>query len=45
MQKLGVIDYRDGIVEVLNRPMLETLSCECYAVVREESERLFRASQ
>jgi CRP-like cAMP-binding protein len=44
LQNLGVINYRDGVVEVLNRPMLETLSCECYSVVREESERLFTAS-
>jgi CRP-like cAMP-binding protein len=44
LQKLGAINYRDGTVEVLDRPMLETLSCECYAVVREESERLFRAA-
>lgn len=44
LQKLGVIRYCDGTIEVLDRSMLETLSCECYAVVRGESERLFRPS-
>ncbi len=40
LQKAGVIDYRRGHISVLDRPKLETLSCECYAVVRRECERL-----
>ncbi len=40
LQKLGVIDYRRGHITVLDRPRLETLSCECYAVVKQETDRL-----
>ena len=40
LQKLGVINYRRGHIAVLDRPKLETLSCECYAVVRRECDRL-----
>ena len=40
LQKLGVIRYVRGQITVLNRPKLETLSCECYAVVKKETDRL-----
>jgi hypothetical protein len=40
LQKAGVISYRRGHIEVLDRPKLEGLSCECYEVVRRETERL-----
>jgi hypothetical protein len=40
LQQLGVIRYRRGHIKVLDRPRLETLSCECYAVVKQESDRL-----
>ncbi len=40
LQKLGVIDYHRGHITVLDRPKLEELSCECYAVVKQESDRL-----
>lgn len=40
LQKLGVIDYHRGHITVLDRKKLEKLSCECYAVVKKESERL-----
>jgi CRP-like cAMP-binding protein len=40
LQAAGVIHYRRGKIEVLDRPKLETLSCECYAVVRKETDRL-----
>ncbi len=40
LQKLGVIEYNRGDITVLDRPALETLSCECYAVVKRETERL-----
>jgi len=42
LQKLGVIRYRRGHIEVLDRPRLEQLSCECYGVVRRETDRLLR---
>jgi CRP-like cAMP-binding protein len=40
LQKLGVIDYCRGHITVLDRSQLEALSCECYAVVKRESDRL-----
>lgn len=40
LQKLGVIEYHRGHITVINRPKLEALSCECYAVVKRESDRL-----
>ncbi len=40
LQKLGVIEYHRGRITVLDRPKLEKLSCECYAVVKGETDRL-----
>jgi CRP-like cAMP-binding protein len=40
LQKLGVIEYTRGQITVLDRPKLEKLSCECYAVVKTETDRL-----
>ena len=40
LQDLGVIRYRRGHITVLDRPKLEKLSCECYAVVKKETDRL-----
>jgi CRP-like cAMP-binding protein len=39
LQKLGVIDYNRGHINVLDRAKLEHLSCECYAVVKAETDR------
>ena len=40
LQKLGVIQYRRGHITVLDRAKLEHLSCECYGVVKKETDRL-----
>jgi CRP-like cAMP-binding protein len=40
LQELGVIRYSRGRITVLNRPRLEQLCCECYAVVKKETDRL-----
>lgn len=40
LQKLGVIEYSRGQITVLDRAKLEKLSCECYAVVKKETDRL-----
>ncbi|ADR60788.1 hypothetical protein D3C76_785130 [compost metagenome] len=40
LQRLGVIEYSRGNIKVLDRVRLEQLSCECYAVVKKETERL-----
>jgi len=40
LQKLGIINYSRGVIQVLDRARLEKQSCECYAVVKRESDRL-----
>jgi CRP-like cAMP-binding protein len=40
LHKLGVIRYTRGQITVLDRPKLERLCCECYAVVKKETDRL-----
>lgn len=40
LQKAGLIEYHRGHITVLDRPGLEDRVCECYAVVRKESDRL-----
>ncbi|HEX2829818.1 MAG TPA: Crp/Fnr family transcriptional regulator [Burkholderiales bacterium] len=40
LQKAGLIRYNRGVINVLDRERLEQSSCECYAVVRREFERL-----
>jgi len=44
LQKLGVISYMRGHIAVLDRMRLEQLSCECYAVVKKETDRVLRAT-
>lgn len=44
LQKLEVIEYHRGHIEVIDRPRLEELSCECYAVVKKEQDRLLEPS-
>ena len=40
LQKLGLIRYSRGHITVLDRPGLEQRTCECYAVVKKEYDRL-----
>jgi CRP-like cAMP-binding protein len=40
LHRLGVIRYARGQITVLDRPKLERLCCECYAVVKKETDRL-----
>jgi CRP-like cAMP-binding protein len=40
LQKAGLIEYRRGHIMVLDRAGLEERVCECYAVVKKESDRL-----
>jgi CRP-like cAMP-binding protein len=40
LQKAGLIEYHRGHITVLDRPGLEARSCECYAVVKKEFDRL-----
>jgi CRP-like cAMP-binding protein len=43
LQEKGAIRYRRGIVDIMDRELLETLSCECYGVIRKNYERLLPA--
>jgi CRP-like cAMP-binding protein len=45
LQKLEVIRYTRGQITVLDRPKLERLCCECYAVVKRETDRLLPTPQ
>jgi len=40
LRDVGLIDYEDGRISVLDRRALEIRSCECYRVVKQEYDRL-----
>lgn len=40
LQAAGIIQYQRGRIRILDRPELERRCCECYAVVKRESDRL-----
>jgi CRP-like cAMP-binding protein len=40
LQALGIIQYSRGLITVLDRPKLEAFCCECYRVVKMETDRL-----
>lgn len=40
LQQAGLISYARGRISVLDRPGLERRTCECYAVVKKEYDRL-----
>jgi CRP-like cAMP-binding protein len=40
LQQKGVIRYRRGVVDIIDRPTLEALACECYHVIRHTYQRL-----
>jgi len=40
LHRAGIIDYRRGRITVLDRAQLERRTCECYAVVKKEYDRL-----
>jgi Mn-dependent DtxR family transcriptional regulator len=44
LQDAKLISYARGRIQVLDRPGLERRSCECYAVVKKEYDRLLPAN-
>jgi CRP-like cAMP-binding protein len=45
LQRLGLISYARGHIHVVDRPGLEHRTCECYAVVKREYDRLLPPGQ
>jgi len=37
IQKMGIIRYSRGVIEILDRTQLETYACECYRVIQDFS--------
>jgi CRP-like cAMP-binding protein len=44
LQSAGLIRYRRGLIYIVDRPALEEMACECYAVVRHNLDKVFPAS-
>jgi CRP-like cAMP-binding protein len=44
LQGAGLIRYRRGHIQIVNRPALQEIACECYAVVKHNSDRSFPPS-
>jgi CRP-like cAMP-binding protein len=40
LKQAGVIDYRRGLITVIDRPGLEKMACECYALLHERARRI-----
>lgn len=45
LQHAGLIEYERGHIRVLDRAKLEAHACECYAVVKRETQRLLPGTQ
>jgi CRP-like cAMP-binding protein len=41
LQSAGLIRYRRGLIHIVDRAALEDISCECYAVVRHNLDKVF----
>jgi hypothetical protein len=44
LQSAGLIRYRRGHIQILDRAALEDISCECYAMIRQNADKAFPAS-
>jgi CRP-like cAMP-binding protein len=45
LQSGGLIRYRRGLIQIVNREGLEQAACECYATVRQNVEKAFGSSR
>ena len=44
LQRQGMIDYKRGKIRISDRPKLQTVSCECYSIVKSAYERVLNRS-
>ena len=44
LQRKGMIGYSRGRIQILDRPQLQGVACECYTIVRSAYERLLTKS-
>jgi CRP-like cAMP-binding protein len=44
LQTSGAIKYGRGQIEILDRPKLQSLACECYQAINDEYARLFKSA-
>lgn len=44
LQRKGMIDYKRGKIQIVDRPQLESVACECYRIVRATYERMLPKS-
>lgn len=45
LKRAGLIDYRRGHIQIMNRSMLEDSACECYLLLREQYKSIFGGDQ
>jgi CRP-like cAMP-binding protein len=45
LQRAGFVEYRHGVVRVLDRQSLERSSCECYRIIADEYDRLLNVKR
>jgi hypothetical protein len=43
LQGAGLIRYRRGHIQILDRAALEGIACECFGVVRQNADKVFTA--
>jgi CRP-like cAMP-binding protein len=43
IQRRGLVNYSRGRITVLDRAGLEATACQCYRIIRDESEQVFNA--
>jgi Mn-dependent DtxR family transcriptional regulator len=44
LQEAGLIRYTRGHIKILNRDGLEDCACECYSVIRAETDKMMGAA-
>lgn len=44
LQIEGVVNYTNGVINILDRPALESAACECYEIARAEFQELLQVS-